>query len=96
VRIGGTTDGGVAGIDFLELARELVGERGTELFTDEDMAGVRARLGEVSERIAAREAEIGALLAAERPTVPQVPDQPAPADADAGDDSSDATEEATR
>lgn len=96
VRIGGTTDGGAAGIDFLELARELVGERGTELFTDEDMAAVRARLGEVSERIAAREAEIGALLAAERPTVPQVPDQPAPADADAGDDSSDTAEEATR
>ncbi|WP_435214358.1 SPFH domain-containing protein [Streptomyces sp. bgisy034] len=97
VRIGGTTDGGgVAGIDFLELARELVGERGTELFTDEDMAAVRERLGEVSERIAAREAEIGALLAADRPTVPQVPDQPAPADTDAGDDSSDTAEEATR
>ncbi|MFC8241116.1 SPFH domain-containing protein [Streptomyces chartreusis] len=97
VRIGGPTDGGgVAGIDFLELARELVGERGTELFTDEDMAAVRARLGEVSERIAAREAEIGALLAAERPTVPQVPDQPAPADADAGDAGSDTAEEATR
>lgn len=74
VRIGGTADGGVAGIDFLELARELVGERGTELFTDEDMAAVRSRLAEVSERIAAREAEIGELLAADRPTVPQVPD----------------------
>ncbi|GHH20225.1 SPFH domain-containing protein [Streptomyces lanatus] len=75
VRIGGASDGGVAGIDFLELARELVGERGTELFSDEDMAAVRARLSEVSERIAAREAEIGVLLAAERPTVPQVPEQ---------------------
>ncbi|MEU6545939.1 SPFH domain-containing protein [Streptomyces sp. NPDC046859] len=71
VRIGGTSDG--AGIDFLELARELVGERGTELFSDADMAAVRARLGEVSERIAAREEEIGALLAADRPTVPDVP-----------------------
>ncbi|MFH0516489.1 SPFH domain-containing protein [Streptomyces sp. M41] len=87
VRIGGATDGGgAAGIDFLELARELVGERGTELFTDEDMAAVRARLAEVSERIAARETEISALLAAERPTVPQVPDQPAPADGAAAAD----------
>ncbi|KUM74182.1 SPFH domain-containing protein [Streptomyces curacoi] len=87
VRIGGTAD---AGIDFLELARELVGERGTELFSDEDMAAVRGRLTEVSERIAAREAEIGALLAAERPTVPQVPDQPE------STDSSDSSEEAAQ
>ncbi|MEU8848868.1 SPFH domain-containing protein [Streptomyces sp. NPDC048564] len=87
VRIGGATDGG-AGIDFLELARELVGERGTELFTDEDMAAVRSRLAEVSERIAARETEIGALLAADRPTVPQVPDQPGSPDSSDGSDSS--------
>jgi regulator of protease activity HflC (stomatin/prohibitin superfamily) len=96
VRIGGTAD---AGIDFLELARELVGERGTELFTAEDMADVRARLTEVSERIAAREAEIGALLAADRPTVPQMPDEPEPTDSsDASDssDSSDVSEEAAQ
>ncbi|MFI2436838.1 SPFH domain-containing protein [Streptomyces sp. NPDC018693] len=74
VRIGAADGDGGAGIDFLELARELVGERGTELFTDADMAAVRARLAEVSERIASREAEIGALLAADRPTVPNVPD----------------------
>ncbi|MFE1510717.1 SPFH domain-containing protein [Streptomyces sp. NPDC058726] len=73
VRIGGADGAGAAGIDFLELAREMVGERGAELFTDEDMAAVRGRLTEVSERIAAREEEIGALLAAERPTVPQMP-----------------------
>jgi hypothetical protein len=79
VRIGGTADG--AGIDFLELARELVGERGTELFSDADMAAVRSRLGEVSARIAAREEEIGALLAADRPTVVEVPDVPGPAEA---------------
>ncbi|NBE54089.1 SPFH domain-containing protein [Streptomyces boluensis] len=74
VRIGGSADGdGAAGVDFLQLARELVGERGTELFSDEDMAAVRARLGEVNDRIAARETEINALLQAvetERPTVP--------------------------
>ncbi|MDF3143857.1 MULTISPECIES: SPFH domain-containing protein [unclassified Streptomyces] len=85
VRIGGTAD---AGIDFLELARELVGERGTELFTEEDTAAVRARLAQVSERIAAREAEIGALLAADRPTVLQVPDQPESTDSSDSSDSS--------
>ncbi|MET9829017.1 SPFH domain-containing protein [Streptomyces sp. NPDC006385] len=97
VRIGGASDGGgVAGIDFLELARELIGERGTELFTDEDMAAVRARLGEVSERIAGRQAEIGGLLAAERPTVPQVPDQPDQPDQPESTDSSDVSEEAAQ
>ncbi|WP_398780138.1 SPFH domain-containing protein [Streptomyces sp. NBRC 110611] len=71
VRIGGSsgTDD-AAGVDFLALARELVGERGTELFSDEDMAAVRARLAEVTDRISGREAEIAALLEAERPTVP--------------------------
>ncbi|MEV0371820.1 SPFH domain-containing protein [Streptomyces sp. NPDC050636] len=73
VRIGGSsgTDG-AAGVDFLALARELVGERGTELFSDEDMAAVRARLAEVTDRISGREEEIAALLEAERPTVPAV------------------------
>ncbi|MDI3420020.1 SPFH domain-containing protein [Streptomyces luteolus] len=74
VRIGGSADGdGAAGVDFLQLARELVGERGTELFSEADMAAVRTRLGEVAERIAGRQTEIDALLQAvetERPTVP--------------------------
>lgn len=73
VRIGGSsgTDG-AAGVDFLALARELVGERGAELFSEEDMAAVRARLAEVGDRISGREEEIAALLEAERPTVPAV------------------------
>ncbi|MFD8251605.1 SPFH domain-containing protein [Streptomyces werraensis] len=75
VRIGGDGDG-AAGIDFLELARELVGERGAELFDDAEMAAVRERLAEVSARIAGRQQEITALLEAERPTVvPQMPDE---------------------
>lgn len=71
VRIGGS-DGadGPAGVDFLALARELVGERGTELFSETDMAAVRSRLEEVSARIAEREHEISALREAEAPTVP--------------------------
>ncbi|MCB5908041.1 SPFH domain-containing protein [Streptomyces sp. SF28] len=75
VRIGGSSGAdGAAGVDFLALARELVGERGTELFSAEDMAAVRARLADVSGRIAGREQEIAALLEAERPTVPAAAD----------------------
>ncbi|MCH0542998.1 SPFH domain-containing protein [Streptomyces sp. MUM 203J] len=73
VRIGGTGDPSeAAGVDFLLLARELIGERGAELFTPEDMAAMRARLAEVAERIAERSPEIHALLEEERPTVPAV------------------------
>ncbi|WP_461014232.1 SPFH domain-containing protein [Streptomyces daliensis] len=82
VRIGGGgADGGdsasgtsgAAGVDFLALAREMVGERGGELFSEADMAASRERLTEVSRRIAEREAEISALREAEQPTVPTVP-----------------------
>ncbi|MEO3752772.1 SPFH domain-containing protein [Streptomyces sp. B6B3] len=69
VRIGGSDGDDGAGVDFLQLARELVGERGAELFTDTDMAAVRARLREVSDRIAERQQEIDALLDAEPRTV---------------------------
>ncbi|WTC17261.1 SPFH domain-containing protein [Streptomyces cellulosae] len=80
VRIGGGGDA-AAGIDFLELARELVGERGAELFDDAEMAAVRERLAEVSARIASRQEEITALLEAERPTVvAQMPGEPAEGD----------------
>ncbi|MFP8882426.1 SPFH domain-containing protein [Streptomyces mangrovi] len=71
VRVGGAEDAdGTAGVDFLRLAREMIGEHGTELFTDADMAAVRTRLREVSERIERRQEEIRALLEEERPTVP--------------------------
>nr|WP_079168982.1 SPFH domain-containing protein [Streptomyces sp. CC77] len=73
VRIGGSGDPSeAAGVDFLLLARELIGERGAELFTPDDMAAMRARLAEVAERIAERSPQIHALLEAERPTVPAV------------------------
>ncbi|MEQ4301088.1 SPFH domain-containing protein [Plantactinospora sp. B6F1] len=73
VRIGGSTDpNAAAGVDLLQLAREFVGERGAELFTEADMAGMRTRLAEVAARIAEREPEINALREANEPTVPAV------------------------
>ncbi|MFW6723358.1 SPFH domain-containing protein [Streptomyces sp. MAR4 CNY-716] len=70
LRIGGPVDGkdgGAAGVDFLALARELIGEHGADLFSEAEMAAVRERLAEVAARIAEREPEIRALREAERP-----------------------------
>ncbi|MFV0133117.1 SPFH domain-containing protein [Streptomyces sp. HMX87] len=70
VRIGGSADGDAAGVDFLQLAREMVGERGEELFSEADMAAMRGQLAAIGDRIAGREEEVVVLLQAERPTVP--------------------------
>jgi regulator of protease activity HflC (stomatin/prohibitin superfamily) len=70
VRIGGSADpNGAVGIDLLQLAREMVGERGNELFTAADMADMRTRLTEVAQRIADRQQEINALRDADEPVV---------------------------
>ncbi|WP_419997533.1 SPFH domain-containing protein [Streptomyces boninensis] len=69
VRIGGGSDA-EAGVDFLAIARELVGERGDELFSDGDLDTMRSRLREVAGRIAERQPEIETLREAERVTVP--------------------------
>ncbi|GLW12257.1 hypothetical protein Misp01_73850 [Microtetraspora sp. NBRC 13810] len=76
-------DGGAGGdIDFLALAQQLIGGRGAALFSAEDMAAIRSRMGEIRDRVAARETEIAALLAAPdqgsavRPSAP-VPPHPA-------------------
>ncbi|MDF5755953.1 SPFH domain-containing protein [Spongiactinospora sp. TRM90649] len=66
-------------IDFLELAKQLVGGRDATLFSSEDMAAIRARLSEIQRRITEREAEITSLLAAAAtPAVQEVPPAPAP------------------
>ncbi|MBB2912952.1 regulator of protease activity HflC (stomatin/prohibitin superfamily) [Streptosporangium becharense] len=57
VQVGETTD-----IDLLALARQLVGTRETQLFSEADMAAIRARMVEIGDRVEGRAAEIGALL----------------------------------
>lgn len=68
VRVGS----GHEGVDFLQIARELVGgggEAGT-LFTEEDMHQIRSRKDEIAERVASRQDDIGHLL--EPPEATQV------------------------
>ncbi|WP_078856350.1 SPFH domain-containing protein [Streptomyces sp. NBRC 109706] len=87
VRIGAERDAdGHTGVDYLALARQLVGEHGAELFSEADMAAVRARLPEVAARIAGRQAEIEALREADRPTVPEPPAGTAAAGSDVASD----------
>ncbi|GAA3445880.1 SPFH domain-containing protein [Planomonospora venezuelensis] len=57
VQVGETVD-----IDLLALAQQLVGGRETALFSDADMAAIRARITEIGKRVGEREAEISALL----------------------------------
>ncbi|MFY1632792.1 SPFH domain-containing protein [Solwaraspora sp. WMMB335] len=86
VRIGGSADpNGAAGVDLLQLAREMVGERNADLFTEADMTAMRTRLAEVAARIAERESEINDLRAADEPTVPGAAG-PAAGVADVADD----------
>lgn len=49
------------GLDFLAIARQLVGSRDATLFSDDDMAVVRERMGDIQARIQERQSEIDAL-----------------------------------
>lgn len=65
LRIG---SGDAAAVDFLRIARGIIGEAGDELFTEEDMGVIRGRMDEISARISEREEEISALRSAEQAT----------------------------
>jgi regulator of protease activity HflC (stomatin/prohibitin superfamily) len=66
VRVGADSEG----VDFLRIARQLVGDSDTPLFSAEDMQAIRARQGDIADRVAARESEIEHLL--EPPEATQV------------------------
>lgn len=70
-------------IDFLALARQLIGGRDDTLFTPEDMAAIRIRTEEIKARVEARAAEIAAMSGASAlpPGAPaESPIEPAPAE----------------
>ncbi|MEV4100523.1 SPFH domain-containing protein [Nonomuraea sp. NPDC049649] len=69
VHVGEDTD-----IDFLNLAKQLVGSKEAALFTPEDMAAIRVRLQQIGSRVASREAEIDALLKRVADEVEEAPD----------------------
>ncbi len=77
VRIGGDSEG----VDFLQVARQLIGDSDTPLFTDADMESIRSRKGAIEERVASRKADISHLLKPPEETqVEIVPESDASAD----------------
>ena len=56
----GSGDG--ASVDYLRIAQEIIGQTDAALFSDEDMAAIRERLGAINARISQREQETNALV----------------------------------
>jgi regulator of protease activity HflC (stomatin/prohibitin superfamily) len=62
------------GVDFLRIAREIIGSAGAQLFSDEELDVMRARRAEIADRVATRDGEIAGLLEpAEEPSVQAAP-----------------------
>src|SRR5690606_5946850 len=58
VRVGGDGDG----VDYLAIARDLVGGSEAQLFSTEDMQAITSRRDEIADRVASREDRIEGLL----------------------------------
>ena len=82
VRVGGNADG----VDYLQIARELVGGQDDKLFSAEDMEAIQARKGDISERVAGRKDEIEVLLQAPEATEVEIIPASEPVDDPEGED----------
>src|SRR5690606_15438141 len=56
-------------VNFLAIAQELIGGAEAALFSEDDMAAIRARLREIAQRVADREPEVARLLRAQDTSV---------------------------
>ena len=63
-------------IDFLAIARQMIGTGGEPLFTPEDMQKIRERMEEIQERIREREQEIEDVISAEQGVSEEAPQKP--------------------
>ena len=63
-------------IDFLAIARQMIGTGGDPLFTSEDMQKIRERMPEIQERIREREQEIEDVVSAEKSVTEEEPQVP--------------------
>ena len=63
-------------IDFLAIARQMIGTGGEPLFTPEDMQKIRERMEDIQERIREREQEIEEIISAEQGVTDKEPQEP--------------------
>jgi regulator of protease activity HflC (stomatin/prohibitin superfamily) len=68
-------ENGGQNIDFLAIARQMIGTGGEPLFTPEDMRKIRERMGEIQERIREREQEIEDVISAEQGVTEEEPQE---------------------
>ncbi len=68
-------DGGQS-LDFLSIAREMIGTSDESIYTSEDMQAIRERMGEIQDRIKEREAEIEDLISIEQAVTDDEPREP--------------------
>ncbi len=69
-------ENGGQNIDFLAIARQMIGTGGEPLFTLEDMQKIRERIEEIQERIREREQEIEDVVSAEQGVPEEEPQEP--------------------
>lgn len=69
-------------IDFLAIARQMIGTGDEPLFTPEDLQKIRERMREIQARIEEREKEIEEVVAAEQGAAEDVPPEPRAAEED--------------
>ncbi|HLR94142.1 MAG TPA: SPFH domain-containing protein, partial [Jiangellaceae bacterium] len=82
VRVGEQSDG----VDFLQIASDLVGSEGGQLFSAEDMDAIRSRRDAIAARVDEREEEIAELLhAPEQTEVEVIPASESHGDAESDD-----------
>lgn len=75
VRVGGEEAGAV---DFLDAAQELVGGSDAQLFTTEDMEGIRSHHDDIAARVQDRESDIAALLKPPEAQAVEATEEPPP------------------
>ncbi len=69
-------------IDYLAIARQMIGTGDEPLFTPEDMQTIRERMEEIQERIKEREKEIEEVVSAEQGVAEEEPPEPQAAEED--------------
>ena len=78
-------ENGGQSLNFLSIAREMIGTSGESIYTPEDMQAIRERMEEIQERIGERESEIEDLISVEQAVTDDEPQEPQAAEEETAD-----------